>query len=172
MTQPSRTTETINRDNAAIRDIMHRIRELTVPDRATLALGLIGHLATMMNRSQMAKLMAQLQEEAERVQDVPPNRQRSDERAAERGAEDVDEGGAEGSGGEAAHAGARASTSSHSGGEPSDVRANAGRMERGSAAETKPHGDELGSHIVENAAGSRERVGQAGRGEFRSRRLL
>src|SRR5690606_3311986 len=80
MTQPSRTTETINRDNAAIRDIMLQIRELTVPDRATLALGLIGHLATMMNRSQMAKLMDQLQEEAERVQDVPPSRQRDDER--------------------------------------------------------------------------------------------
>ncbi|HEX6133611.1 MAG TPA: hypothetical protein VFZ24_06600 [Longimicrobiales bacterium] len=83
MTQPSRTTETINRDNAAIRDIMHQIRELTVPDRATLAVGLVGHLATMMNRAQMTKLMGELQEEAKRVQDVPPARQREDARDVE-----------------------------------------------------------------------------------------
>lgn len=74
MTQPSRTTETINRDYAAIRDIMHKIQELTVPDRATVAVGLLGHLATLMNRSQMEKLMAQLTEEVARVQDVPPSR--------------------------------------------------------------------------------------------------
>ena len=74
MTQPPRTTESINRDNAAIRDIMNRIKELTMPDRATLALGLIGHLATMMNRRQMEKLFEQLHEEAEKVQDVPPSR--------------------------------------------------------------------------------------------------
>ena len=74
MTQPSRTTETANRDYAGIRDIMHKIQELTVPDRATVALGLMGHLATLMNRSQMEKLMAQLAEEVERVQDVPPKR--------------------------------------------------------------------------------------------------
>jgi hypothetical protein len=80
MTQPSRTTETINRDNAAIRDIMHQIRELTVPDRATLALGLVGHLATLMNGRQMSKLMSELQEEARRVQDVPPSRQRDEDR--------------------------------------------------------------------------------------------
>ena len=78
MTQPSRTTETMNRDNAAIRDIMHQIKDrLTVPDRATLALGLIGHLATMMNRSQMQKLLGELTEEAVRVQDVPPAREAS-----------------------------------------------------------------------------------------------
>lgn len=76
MTQPSRTTENMSRDNAAIRDIMHQIRDrLTVPDRATLALGLIGHLATLMNRSQMDKLLGELQEEATRVQDVPPKRE-------------------------------------------------------------------------------------------------
>lgn len=75
MTQPPRTTESISRDNATIRDIMKQIRDrLTVPDRATLALGLIGHLATMMNRRQMEKLFSQLQEEAEKVQDVPPAR--------------------------------------------------------------------------------------------------
>jgi hypothetical protein len=84
MTQASRTTETINRDNAAIRAIMHQIRELTVPDRATLAVGLLGHLATMMNRSQMQKLMGELEEEVTRVQDVPPARQQ--EMPAERGA--------------------------------------------------------------------------------------
>jgi hypothetical protein len=74
MTQPSRTTETINRDYAGIREIMHQIQELTVPDRATLAVGLLGHLATLMNKAQMEKLMAQLTEEVERVQDVPPKR--------------------------------------------------------------------------------------------------
>jgi hypothetical protein len=75
MTQPSRTTESSSRDNATMRDIMHQIRDrLTVPDRATLAVGLVGHLATLMNRSQMTKLIAQLSEEATRVQDVPPKR--------------------------------------------------------------------------------------------------
>ena len=75
MTQEPRTTESISRDNAAIRDIMNQVRDrLTVPDRATLVLGLIGHLATMMNRRQMEKLFAQLHEEADKVQDVPPAR--------------------------------------------------------------------------------------------------
>jgi len=76
MTQPSRTTESMNPDYAAIRNIMRQIRErLVVPDRATLAVGLVGHLATVMNRHQMAKLLDQLREEAERVQDIPPRRQ-------------------------------------------------------------------------------------------------
>jgi hypothetical protein len=76
MTQPPRTTESLSRDNATIRDIMKQIRErLTVPDRATLALGLIGHLATMMNSRQMRRLLDQLAEEAHKVQDVPPARQ-------------------------------------------------------------------------------------------------
>jgi hypothetical protein len=74
MTQPSRTTESISRDYDGIREIMHKIKELTVPDRATLAVGLLGHLATLMNKSQMDKLMAQLTEEVTRVQDVPPTR--------------------------------------------------------------------------------------------------
>jgi hypothetical protein len=75
MTQPPRTTESINRDNATIRDLMKQIKErLTVPDRATLALGLIGHLATMMNRRQMDKLFSELHDEANKVQDVPPAR--------------------------------------------------------------------------------------------------
>jgi hypothetical protein len=75
MTQPSRTTETINPNYEAIREIMHAVRDrLTVPDRATLAVGLIGHLATLMNRRQMNRLLAQLREEAERVQDIPPAR--------------------------------------------------------------------------------------------------
>lgn len=77
MTQPPRTTESINRDNASIRDIMNQIKDrLTVPDRATLVLGLIGHLATLMNRRQLEKLFEQLHEEAAKVQDVPPSRQR------------------------------------------------------------------------------------------------
>ena len=80
MTQPPRTTETINRDHASIRDILKQARErLTVPDRATLAVGLIGHLATMMNRRQMEKLFKELYEEAARVQDVPPARRRPSE---------------------------------------------------------------------------------------------
>jgi hypothetical protein len=75
MTQPSRTTESMSRDNAAIRDIMHQIRDrLTVPDRATLAVGLVGHLATLMNHAQVHQLLDQLNEEAERVQDTPPKR--------------------------------------------------------------------------------------------------
>ena len=54
---------------------MHTVRDrLTVPDRATLAVGLIGHLAKLMNRHQMRRLLSQLQEEAERVQDTPPAR--------------------------------------------------------------------------------------------------
>ena len=70
----------MNRDNATIRDLMHQIRDrLTVPDRATLAVGLIGHLGTLMNRRQMEKLMTQLQDEAAKVQDVPPNRMGADE---------------------------------------------------------------------------------------------
>ena len=87
MTQPSRTTETKHRDHAAIRDVMHQIRALTVPDRATVALGLIGHLATLMNRSQMSKLLDELRDEAVRVQDVPPSRQRDmpEEAEAHRG---------------------------------------------------------------------------------------
>lgn len=81
MTQGPRTTESISRDNAAIREIMNQIRDkLTVPDRAVLALGLIGHLATMMNRRQMEKLFAQLHDEADKVQDVPPARRGADER--------------------------------------------------------------------------------------------
>jgi len=79
MTQPPRTTETINRDNATIREIMNQIRDrLTVPDRATLAVGLIGHLATLMNRRQLDKLLEELHEQADRVQNVPPLRRRDE----------------------------------------------------------------------------------------------
>lgn len=141
MTQPSRTTETINRDNAAIRDIMHRVRELTVPDRATLALGLVGHLATLMNGSQMSKLMGELQEEARRVQDVPPSRQRDEDRA-----------------GSAADSAPETSAASRL------PRAASGRGEsrdaRAAAADGSAH------------PSSSDGVGQAGRGEFRSGRLL
>ena len=80
MTQPPRTTETINRDHATIRDILTQARErLTIPDRATLAVGLIAHLATMMNSRQMKKLFEELSEEVARVQDVPPARRRAQE---------------------------------------------------------------------------------------------
>lgn len=79
MTQSSRTTESMNPDYGAIRDIMHQVRDrLTVPDRARLTLGLVGQLATFMNRHQMAKLLDELRQEAERVQDVPPRRDRPD----------------------------------------------------------------------------------------------
>ena len=81
MTQGSRTTESANLNYEAIRDIMHQIRDrLTMPERSTLAVGLVGHLATMMNRHQMQKLLLQLQEEAERVQDVPPARAAAERR--------------------------------------------------------------------------------------------
>ena len=82
MTSDSRTTETENIDYDTMRDLMNQIRDrLTVPDRARLTIGVVGHLATLMNRHQIEKLMAQLSEEAERVQDVPPTRQREfDER--------------------------------------------------------------------------------------------
>jgi hypothetical protein len=81
MTQPSRTTESATRDHEGIRNIMHQIQELTVPDRATLAVGLLGHLATMMNGAQMEKLMAQLEEEVTRVRDVPPKRRAENSRS-------------------------------------------------------------------------------------------
>jgi hypothetical protein len=132
MTQPPRTTETINRDNEAIRDIMHQVRELTVPDRATLALGLVGHLATMMNRSQMTKLMDELQDEAERVQDVPPGRQRADERGRRSDA-------------------MRPSSQERAAAAPGSLR-----------SESRDDG----------RAPAHDGVGQAGRGEFRSGRLL
>ena len=78
MTQPPRTTESATRDNAAIREILTEIRErLTVPDRATLALGLIAHLATLMNSRQMEKLLKELHDEAAAVQDIPPTRRQS-----------------------------------------------------------------------------------------------
>ncbi|HUF13319.1 MAG TPA: hypothetical protein VMN78_09480 [Longimicrobiales bacterium] len=85
MTSDSRTTETANIDYDTIRDLMHQIQDrLDVPNRARLALGIVGHLATLMNRRQMQKLMSELVEEAERVQDVPPTRRREfDERTGE-----------------------------------------------------------------------------------------
>jgi len=84
MTQPPRTTESLSRDNEAIREIMHQVQDrLTVPDRATLTLGLVGHLATLMNRRQMEKLLGELAEQAARVQDVPPTRR--SERGPEEG---------------------------------------------------------------------------------------
>ena len=206
MTQPSRTTETINRDNAAIRDIMHQIRELTVPDRATLALGLVGHLATMMNRSQMTKLMAQLQEEAERVQDVPPSRQREDDRAASAEPGDDRPGtgptedsrermAAEWTGSEAARddaasggaaqrqpspetkarsgAGSRnEGTKESSRASRQDDRMAASRTSHESPPRSRPHGDVLGEHVPRGGRGSHEGVGQEGRGEFRSGKLL
>lgn len=79
MTQSPRTTESISRDYETIRDIMQQIRSrLTVPDRATLAVGLVGHLATMMNGRQIEKLVEQLRDEVERVRDVPPARRQRD----------------------------------------------------------------------------------------------
>lgn len=78
MTQPPRTTESISRDHATLRDLMNQIKSrLSVPDRATLAVALVGHLSTMMNGRQVAKLMDELAEEAARVQDVPPTRRRN-----------------------------------------------------------------------------------------------
>lgn len=164
MTQPSRTTETINRDNAAIRGIMHQIRELTMPDRATLALGLVGHLATMMNRSQMTRLMSQLQEEAERVQDVPPNRQRDNDQTdpafATGGQRNAAARGADRAGRQAQHD------------DVHDGRIAASREQHGDLPRTKPHGDVLGPQVEKGGRESHQGVGQGGRGEFRSRKLL
>jgi hypothetical protein len=73
MTHWSRTTESQNPDYARIREIMHAIRDdLAVPDRARLAVGLVGHLASYMNRHQISRLLEELYEEADRVQDSPP----------------------------------------------------------------------------------------------------
>jgi hypothetical protein len=165
MTQGSRTTETINRDNGAIRDVMHQVRELTVPDRATLAVGLVGHLATLMNRGQMAKLMAQLQEEAKRVQDVPPSRQRDDDAPA--GAES----GADDDRGEAARRAGRSGTGRTTDDQAAEGMA-AGRAEPADPPRTKPHGDVLAAQVEPHGEDRHEGVGQAGRGEFRSRGLL
>jgi hypothetical protein len=63
----------MNPNYRRMREIMHAIRDdLTVPDRARLAIGLVGHLATYMNRHQMGRLLDELYEEADRVQDSPP----------------------------------------------------------------------------------------------------
>jgi hypothetical protein len=72
MTQPSRTRESIHRDDESIRDLMDGIRELPVPDRAALARGLVEDLATAMNSSQMTTLLDELRE-AVRAQDVSPS---------------------------------------------------------------------------------------------------
>lgn len=164
MTQPSRTTETINRDNAAIRDIMHQIRELTVPDRATLALGLVGHLATMMNRSQMAKLMSQLQEEVERVQDVPPNRQREEPTA--------DTGEKPGRGNSRDEAGMRAAGSTKRHGDVLEAQVTRGAADSPSSRAGSRGRDADSREASDSRAGNRHGVGQGGRGEFRSGRLL
>lgn len=64
-------------DHEAIRAVMHRIRsELSVADRARLAVGLVGHLATRMSRRQMALLLDHLREEVRRVHDAPPREPR------------------------------------------------------------------------------------------------
>ena len=180
MTQGSRTTESINRDNAAIRDIMLRIREMTVPDRATLALGLVGHLATMMNRSQMAKLMDQLQEEARRVQDVPPIRQkdadaRQEQSAAESTPSPGENRGVVGGAGRDAGRGGREDGAA---GGLRGAGREGGSRQRTTEREvwpldperTPPTGDAMRAEGRD--AEGRGGVGQAGRGEFRSRGLV
>jgi hypothetical protein len=78
MTRPARTTESISRDHETLRELMNQIKtRLTVPDRATLAVALVGHLATLMNSRQIGKLVEELRDEAGRVQDVPPIRRRT-----------------------------------------------------------------------------------------------
>jgi hypothetical protein len=180
MTQQSRTTESINRDNAAIRDIMHRIREMTVPDRATLALGLVGHLATMMNRSQMAKLMDQLQEEARRVQDVPPSRQKdADARHEQSPAGSASSGESRGVGGSGAGRDAgREGREDDGAGSLRGAGREGGSGQRTTERSvwpldperTPPTGDAMRTEGRDATA--RGGVGQAGRGEFRSRGLV
>jgi ATP-dependent RNA helicase DeaD len=181
MTQQSRTTESINRDNAAIRDIMHRIREMTVPDRATLALGLVGHLATMMNRSQMAKLMGQLTEEARRVQDVPPSRQKDADARHDQSAAGSTPTPGESRGVGGGGAGREAGREGREDGGAGGLRG-AGREggsgqrtpERGvwplDSERTPPTGDAM--RAEGRGAEAPGGVGQAGRGEFRSRGLV
>jgi ATP-dependent RNA helicase DeaD len=181
MTQQSRTTESINRDNAAIRDIMHRIREMTVPDRATLALGLVGHLATMMNRSQMAKLMGQLTEEARRVQDVPPSRQKDADARHDQSAAGSTPTSGESRGVGGGGAGREAGREGREDGGAGGLRG-AGReggsgqrtTERGvwplDTERTPPTGDAM--RAEGRGAEAPGGVGQAGRGEFRSRGLV
>jgi hypothetical protein len=149
VTQASRNTEPTNRDNSEIREIMHDIRELTVPDRATLAVGLIGHLATTMNRSQMTKLLAELQTEAAKVQDGEPAR-RDDARDAP-----------------------------HGSGEPVHGRQNAGDAVMQAGSSRGDGADRTSRDSGSGVRGSLDRmsdrgntVGQAGRGEFRSGRLV
>jgi hypothetical protein len=142
MTEPSRTTEPIDRGEEAIRGLMAEIRELPVPDRASLALGLVGDLAAMMDRDQMAGLLDDLWEEAGRMQDVPPSRQR-DTPSAGAGDHGRSRDGVAGSD--------RAQTDA---GEPLAAGARGRQDDR---AEDR-----------RGAAG----VGQEGRGEFRSGRLL
>lgn len=180
MTQQSRTTESINRDNAAIRDIMHRIREMTVPDRATLALGLVGHLATLMNRSQMAKLMDQLQEEARRVQDVPPSRQKdADARHEQSAAESTpmpgeNRGVGGGAGRDAGREGREDGGAGGLRGAGREGGSGQRTTERGvwplDPERTPPTGDAMRTEGRD--AEARGGVGQAGRGEFRSRGLV
>ena len=85
MTSDPRTTETENIAYATIRDLMHQIQDrLDVPNRARLAVGIVGHLATLMNSRQLEKFMSELNEQAQKVQDVPPSRRREfDERTGE-----------------------------------------------------------------------------------------
>jgi hypothetical protein len=159
MTQQPRTTESINRDHDAIRAVMKQARELTVPDRATLTLGLVGHLATLMNRAQMGRLLDQLREEAERVQDVPPSRQ-ADMPAEEPPA------------GRTAAARGQADRTSMAAGDrgprPSRSRDDRGRdaEARGRERDTRRDADRG------RTPDGHDPVGQAGRGEFRSGRLL
>lgn len=85
MTSDPRTTETETIAYATIRDLMHQIQDrLDVPNRARLAVGIVGHLATLMNSRQIEKFMSELNEEAQKVQDVPPSRRREfEERTGE-----------------------------------------------------------------------------------------
>jgi hypothetical protein len=141
MTERSRT-EPVDRDNETIRGLMADIRELPVPDRASLALGLVGDLAAMMDRDQMAGLLDDLWQEAGRVQDVPPSRQR-----------------------DTSSAGAGDHGRSRDGVAASErVRTAAGEAP---AAAARGRQDDRAEDRRGDAG-----VGQEGRGEFRSGRLL
>jgi ATP-dependent RNA helicase DeaD len=154
---------------------------MTVPDRATLALGLVGHLATMMNRSQMAKLMGQLQEEARRVQDVPPSRQKDADARHDQSAAGSTPTSGESRGVGGGGAGREAGREGREDGGAGGLRG-AGReggsgqrtTERGvwplDSERTPPTGDAM--RAEGRGAEAPGGVGQAGRGEFRSRGLV